>query len=197
MTASYPPRHLILLVVLATAILSVGLYGSVGHPFGSKPAAAQAPNPAVTQAPGQEFMAANVCIGCHTPASGSLLAGVQLGRWLGPNITPDHVSGIGAWSRDDVFRYLRYGNAPGRGQAGGPMAPIVEALQDKPDADLYALVDWLARQPAHRDPADRVPASERGEKLAVDPAPLRPGMPGNPGPSPSGAALYNIACASC
>ena len=77
------------------------------------------------------------------------------------------------------------------------MAPIVEALQDKSDADLYALVDWLARQSAHRDPADQAPASEHGEKLVVDPALLRPGMPGDPNQARSGAALYNIACASC
>jgi len=176
---------------LATALTALGV--SLGNPLshlaGSGPAAAQSPS--------QEFTAANVCVGCHTPADGSLLSSMQLGRWLGPNITPDRVSGIGAWSRDDVFRYLRHGNAPGRGQAGGPMAPIVEALQDKGDPDLYALVDWLARQPAHRDPADQVPASERGEKLVVDPALLRPGTPGNPDQAPSGAALYNMACASC
>jgi cytochrome c553 len=200
MTASFPngPR-LILPVAFATALtaLGIGLGVPTGLPTGSNPAAAQASSPAAAQAANPEFMAANVCIGCHTPASGPLLSGMQLGRWLGPNITPDRVSGIGAWSRDDVVRYLRHGNAPGRGQAGGPMAPIVEALQDKPDADLHALVDWLARQPAHRDPIDQVPASEHGGKLAVDPAPLRPGMPGNPDQAPSGAALYNIACASC
>jgi cytochrome c553 len=198
MTASYPTRRRFTLpAALATVILGVGLHASVGRLVGSSPAAAQASNPAATQAPGQDFTAANVCVGCHTPASGPLLVGMQLGRWLGPNITPDRVSGIGAWSRDDVFRYLRHGNAPGRGQAGGPMAPIIEALQDKPDADLHALVDWLARQPARRNPADQVPASERGGKLAVDPALLRPGMPGDPDAARSGAALYNIACASC
>src|SRR5215212_3091100 len=186
-TSSRPVVLASLAVALTTLGISLG--DPTGHLAGSGPAAAQASGP--------EFASANVCIGCHTPASGPLLSGLQLGRWLGPNITPDRVSGIGAWSRDDVVRYLRHGNAPGRGQAGGPMAPIVQALQNKPDADLYALVDWLARQPAHRNPADQVPASERGEKLVMDPALLRPGMPGNTDQAPSGAALYNIACASC
>jgi cytochrome c553 len=190
MTASFPNGlRLVLSGALATAVLGVGLHVSILDLVGNGSAVAQASN--------QEFVPANVCVGCHTSADAPLLSGVQLGRWLGPNITPDRVSGIGAWSRDDAFRYLRYGNTPGRGQAGGPMAPIVEAFQDKPDSDLYALVDWLARQPAHRDPADRVPASERGEKLAMDPALLRPGVPGDPTQARSGAALYNIACASC
>jgi len=183
-------RSAVLVTLAATLSVAIAdLSGSVGRLTGSWPATAQPAN--------QEFASGNVCIGCHTPANGPLLSGIQLGRWLGPNITPDRESGIGAWSRDDVFRYLRYGNAPGRGQAGGPMAPIVEALQDKPDADLDALVDWLTRQPAHRDPADQVPASGHGERLAMDPALLRPGMPGNLDPTPSGAALYNIACAAC
>lgn len=189
-TPSTDRRSSLLTALTATLLIAfTGVSGSVDRLAGN--------GAAIAQAPSQEFVAANVCIGCHTPGDGPLLSGIQLGRWLGPNITPDRVSGIGAWSRDDVFRYLRHGNAPGRGQAGGPMAPIVEALQDKPDADLYALVDWLARQPAYRDPADRVPASERGERLAADPALLRPGVPGDPDAARSGAALYNIACGSC
>jgi cytochrome c553 len=120
-----------------------------------------------------------------------------MGRWLSPNITPDRVSGIGAWSRDDLFRYLRHGKAPGRGQAGGPMAAIVEALQDSSDTEINALIDWLLNQPAHRDPADTVPASERGEKLTVDPAVIRSSAAEPPDPAQLGAILYNAACASC
>src|SRR4051812_13060163 len=97
MTASLPNGlRLILPVAFATAltVLGISLSDTLGRLAGSGPAAAQAPD--------QEFVAANVCVGCHTPASGPLLSGAQLGRWLGPNITPDRVSGIGAWSRDDV-----------------------------------------------------------------------------------------------
>src|SRR4051794_3946425 len=94
-------RSAVLVTLAATlSVVIAGLSGSVGRLTGSWPAAAQAAN--------QEFASGNVCIGCHTPANGPLLSGMQLGRWLGPNITPDRVSGIGAWSRDEVFRYLRY-----------------------------------------------------------------------------------------
>ena len=138
-----------------------------------------------------------VCIGCHSPAAGPPLSGMLTGQWLSPNITPDPVSGIGAWSRDDLFSYFRHGRAPGRGQAGGPMAPVIEALQDSSDAEIHALVDWLLRQPGHRDPLDRMPASERGEQLTVDPALMRNAGSGAPDPAQPGAALYNAACASC
>lgn len=145
----------------------------------------------------QEPRDSNLCVGCHTPVDGPALSGILMGSWLAPNITPDLVSGIGAWSRDDVFRYLRSGNAPGRAQASGPMAPVVEALQDRPDADLQALVDWLARQPAHRDPAEEIAATERGEPLTTDPMLLRNVSSGSSDPMQQGAALYNGSCASC
>jgi cytochrome c553 len=181
--------------VLAGTVPAAGV-SLVGGFAESGPAAAQSASPAA--APDQaQVLATNVCIGCHSPVDGPPLSGVVTGRWLSPNITPDPVSGVGAWSRDDLFRYLRAGKAPGRGQAGGPMAPVIEALQGSSDAELHALVDWLARQPGHRDPADEVPASERGERLTVDPALLRELARGTPDAAQTGAVLYNGACASC
>src|SRR5688572_26963765 len=79
-------RSAVLAALAATlSVIVAGLSGSVDRLAWSTPAAAQPAN--------QEFVAANVCIGCHTPANGTLLSGMRLGRWLGPNITPDRVSG--------------------------------------------------------------------------------------------------------
>src|SRR3954447_9509783 len=58
-------------------------------------AAAQKSAPAATGDRGQEFAAANLCVGCHSPIGGPALSGTLTGRWLSPNITPDRVSGIG------------------------------------------------------------------------------------------------------
>lgn len=147
---------------------------------------------------GEELARAYGCVGCHSPPGGAPLSGYVVGAWLAPNVSPDPVSGIGGWSRAEVFRYLRQGRAPGRAQAAGPMAPIVGALGDRPDDDLYALVDWLARQPAHRDTADRVAAAARGEPLRVDPAVLRgASLARAPDATARGATLYNSSCASC
>ncbi|HEU4698252.1 MAG TPA: c-type cytochrome [Gemmatimonadales bacterium] len=150
-------------------------------------------------AQGQALAAAYGCAECHTSAGGPSLAGQVMGAWLAPNITPDPVSGIGAWSPDEVYRYLRTGRAPGRAQAAGPMAPVVAALRDSSDAAVRALVVWLARQPAWRDPADRASATARGAPMRPDPR-LRGGALGNGGEAggaPPGAWLYSGSCASC
>jgi cytochrome c553 len=147
---------------------------------------------------GQEVADAYGCVRCHSRPDGPALSGYRLGAWLAPNITPDRVSGIGAWSRAEVFRYLRQGRAPGKDQASGPMAPIVEALSRVPDGDVYSLVDWLARQPAYRDTADVVPAFARGRQLGQNPEAVRePSFLQNGRESASGASLYNTSCASC
>ncbi|MFL5576735.1 MAG: c-type cytochrome [Gemmatimonadaceae bacterium] len=148
------------------------------------------------QARGQALAAAHGCAGCHTPGGGPPLSGQLMGPWLAPNITPDPVSGIGAWPREDVYRYLRQGGAPGRAQADGPMAAAVEALRDSSDDDVRALVAWLARQPTHRDPADQVAATVRGAPLAINRW-LRGASYRAPDSALSGDRLYSGACASC
>jgi cytochrome c553 len=142
--------------------------------------------------------AAHVCLGCHArPQPQPQLSGQLLGRWLAPNITPDRVSGIGAWPHPDLLRYLREGRAPGRGQAGGPMGQVVDELRQRSDGELAAIVDWMLRQPAVRDPQDLVAASERGRPLAGDPAVARGAMRQARNGGPRGAAVYDASCASC
>ena len=179
------------LTMLLGLTLGLGLFGQGPPPVGS--AVGQE---AATPAPARPLPRA-LCIGCHSPIDGPPLSGQLTGRWLAPNITPDPVSGIGAWSRDELFAYLRHGRAPGRGQAGGPMARVVEALQDRPDEDIEALVDWLLAQPPHRDPSEDTSASQRGEPLKMDSAELQGAAFVSGEASHTGVALYNGACASC
>ena len=67
------------------------------------------------------------CDTCHTPRNvlmaadnGKALAGGALGSWYAPNITSDKVSGIGAWSSDDIVAYLRTGTSRARRRPRGP-----------------------------------------------------------------------------
>ena len=54
------------------------------------------------------------CVGCHTAPGGKPFAGgaaleTPFGALVGPNITPDVATGIGAWSESDLWRAMHEG----------------------------------------------------------------------------------------
>lgn len=78
----------------------------------------------------------SACTDCHSPRGepgteppGPPLSGNVLpagGKHiLVPNITPDRETGIGAWSRADIARYLRTGSRPDGGLAHSLMAGLI------------------------------------------------------------------------
>lgn len=145
------------------------------------------------------------CGSCHTPrgllmgaVSGRFLAGGDVGPWYAPNITSDPVSGIGAWSVDELVRYFRNGHVDGKNQAAGGMAEAVQnSLQYLPDSDLHALAIYLRTVPPVRDPKEVGAAFQYGQAASME-SQIR----GTSGPSEvdsldSGAKLYSGNCASC
>jgi len=95
------------------------------------------------------------CIGCHTARGGAPYAGgrtldTPFGRLVGPNLTPDPATGLGAWSADDFWNALH--NGIGRdGRLLYPAFPYTHTTRvTRDDADaLYAWLRTLApvRQP--------------------------------------------------
>jgi len=96
------------------------------------------------------------CGACHTPRGlgfeeqalderrKGFLAGATLGGWDAYNITPHPRNGIGAWSDEEILRYLKTGSVPGKSQAAGPMAEAIEhSLRHLTDDDLRAMVVYL------------------------------------------------------
>lgn len=68
---------------------------------------------------GRYLAKAGDCAACHTAPTGATYAGgVELaspyGKFYGTNITPDKEHGIGTWSRDDFYKALHDGKAPGK-----------------------------------------------------------------------------------
>src|SRR5271156_4059067 len=68
------------------------------------------------------------CGECHTPRNLAFalnnrrkFAGALTAGWRAFNISSDKITGLGAWSDDDVAAYLANGHALGRGTAAGPM----------------------------------------------------------------------------
>lgn len=148
------------------------------------------------------------CASCHTPRNALManihsrhLAGGPVGPWYAPNITSDPVSGIGAWTEDELVRYLRTGRVEGKAQAAGGMAEAVQnSLQHLPEDDLRAIAVYLKGTPPIRDPLDSQ-ANQVGHAQGQpysDEATLRGQLPFNSAePVSSGAALFSAYCASC
>ncbi len=97
------------------------------------------------------------CRGCHTaphqPAfSGGLPFTASFGTLYSTNITPDRETGIGAWNRDDFYRALHEGIAPG-GRHLYPAFPYIyfARLSRQECDDLFAYLQTL--KPVRRPPS--------------------------------------------
>ncbi|MBV9990569.1 MAG: cytochrome c [Alphaproteobacteria bacterium] len=135
------------------------------------------------------------CNDCHTernlaeaPNNRRKFGGGIADGWLAYNITQDETSGLGAWSDDEIARYLSGSHVQGRGAAAGPMAGVVDVeLNHASQADIRAMVAYLRSiPPAAGDlPAPRptaAPDSPRAEVAAFD---------------NRGKHVFEGACASC
>jgi len=70
-----------------------------------------------TIALGKALTIAGDCASCHTadpakPFAGGKRIDTPFGGIYTPNLTPDRDTGLGAWSDDDFYRALRYGERP-------------------------------------------------------------------------------------
>ena len=170
------------IAALALAALSASL-AAAAQPSGTASA------PAALQQRGAAVALSNGCTGCH----GANLGGQKIGAWLAPNITPDRVSGIGAWTPQQLRAYLQTGDARGVAQAAGPMAQVVERLSTLSNGDREALIAWLHARPAVHNPADTAAADSFGKPSNAE-AQYR----GSAATSvPVGFSLYSGSCASC
>jgi mono/diheme cytochrome c family protein len=145
------------------------------------------------------------CSACHTPRNFMMaedldrgFSGAQLGPWYAPNITSDPVSGIGAWSDDELVAYLKTGHVNGKNQAAGGMAEAVQnSLQFLSNDDLKSIAVYLRSTAPIRTPGESKPAFAY-DGHGSDEASLR-GMSSENSlvPPSSGAALFSGYCASC
>lgn len=136
------------------------------------------------------------CGECHTPRNLAYalderrkFAGAISGGWHAYNISADRGTGIGAWSDEELIRYLSGGHATGRGSASGPMAEVVEASLSQLDpADIRALAVYVRSVPAVSSP--ELPSMIAGA------API--GHRDGPGAADAvGKQVFEGACVSC
>jgi len=100
------------------------------------------------------------CGECHTPRG--LLGAPRTGRYLAgtregpegvtvPNITPDPVTGIGAWTDGELFAYLSTGRRPDGRHAGQPMLEVLgTSIMPLTESDRRALATYLRSLPPVR-----------------------------------------------
>lgn len=137
------------------------------------------------------------CGECHTPRNLAFalnnrqkFAGAVQAGWRAYNITPDHASGVGEWSDEDLAHYLSIGHADGRGTAAGPMGEEVdESLSHLKDSDIAALVAYLRTVPGISTSDLPDPKQQPAPALQADNT--------APAGEPHGKIVYEGACAGC
>lgn len=100
---------------------------------------------------GKYLVDAGDCRSCHTAPGGKAFAGgrgitTPFGTIYTPNLTPDPVTGIGAWSDDDFYRALHTG-IDRNGEHLYPAFPYPWYTK-LTRADVHAMRAWLATLPA-------------------------------------------------
>ena len=134
------------------------------------------------------------CGACHTPRNAlgaektgaAYLAGGFADGWEAPALTLLSKAPI-PWTEDELFTYLRTGFSRFHGTAAGPMAPVVHALSEVPDADVRAMAVYLASLsgPAIADPAATAATLEAKAEASLRPM------------DSVGGRLFAGACAAC
>lgn len=148
------------------------------------------------------------CSYCHTPRNAfsaenisAFLSGGKVGKWSAPNITQDWETGIGSWSEDNIYTYLKDGHLKNRIFAEGYMGAAVESSFSKlSDEDLHAITTYIKSVPNIKNPL-----SARKPKIKTADINLAEIEAGKPTKldvdldlsTSTGAQIYNGACASC
>jgi mono/diheme cytochrome c family protein len=139
------------------------------------------------------------CAECHSPRnltmgvdSAKYLAGGSVDGWTAFNLSSSKDEGLGNWTTDELAQYLKTGNVPGKAQAAGPMAEVVEnSTSHLSDPDLQALAAYIKT----------VPPQPGGGKdrfgYAAHPTDITT-FRANAGQNrPEGEQLFVAACATC
>jgi mono/diheme cytochrome c family protein len=107
------------------------------------------------------------------------LQGAPIQNWYAPNITNDVHEGVGKYTDDQLFAYLKTGVAPGMGVVAGPMAETVhDSLSKLNDSDIKAIIAYLRQTKPEASYTEVKDSSYTG-------------------PQPAGRQTYLSYCASC
>jgi nicotinate dehydrogenase subunit B len=119
--------------------------------------------------------------------------GAQVDGWWAPALAAAGTLGP-AWSEQDFYDYLRHGQSPRHGVAGGPMAPVIAELAELPDEDVRAMAHYLSS--LGHETAASPQSNAEGNAQAVRLERLAQTQAASLAPS-RGARAFEAACAVC
>ncbi|WP_198019190.1 cytochrome c [Mesorhizobium sp. LNHC229A00] len=143
------------------------------------------------------------CGACHTPRNATFgmdenraFAGGNAGIWRAFNITSDKIAGVGGWSDEELFRFLKTGAVPRKAYASGPMAEtVMNSLQHLSDDDIHAMAAYLRDVPAQSGD-EKQPRFSWGNTLGVADSAGSSGAAQGSGAA-AGGDLYRSLCSGC
>ena len=103
--------------------------------------------------------AAGHCGACHTPrsvtmnekafdeSSPAFLSGALLDGWYAPSLRQDHDTGLGRWSEEDIYQFLKNGRNQHAVVFGSMTEAYNNSLQFMTDTDLRAIGHYLKSLP--------------------------------------------------
>ncbi|EHH67732.1 alcohol dehydrogenase cytochrome c subunit precursor [Gluconobacter morbifer G707] len=141
------------------------------------------------------------CGECHTPrgfgmqekaltAKGGevyLSGGAPIDNWIAPSLRSNSDTGLGRWSEEDIYQFLKSGRIDHSAVFGGMADVVAYSTQHWTDDDLRATAHYLKTLPAVTEGHNLAPG-DNGDTAAL----LAKGAPGNPG-----AKVYLDNCAIC
>lgn len=139
------------------------------------------------------------CGTCHTPRGVAMnekgfdegdplfLTGALLDGWYAPSLRQNHNTGLGRWSEDDIFAFLKNGRNQHAVVFGSMADAFNNSTQFLSDEDLRAMAHYLKSLPASSD--DDTPWDYQESEILTASAAARSGTPG--------AATYIEKCGFC
>jgi nicotinate dehydrogenase subunit B len=136
------------------------------------------------------------CSACHTPRNAlgaekvgkSFMSGAVVKGWEAPALTALSLAPV-PWDEEDLFKYLKSGFSPNHGSASGPMATVVQHMQEVPDEDVRAMSHYLAS--FQSSALKSVSVESLANTVISQAASTAPALTG------TAQRMFSMACASC
>ena len=138
------------------------------------------------------------CAACHSPRNvlgartTPAYGGGSAEGWYAPPLNKDNLSQQ-PWTKLELVTYLMDGWQPKHGMAAGPMTPVVDALHQQNEIDVFAIAAYVDTLRAGEKPIDQ--AAVRAAALRLEWG--NPHAPPVPKEFSEGAKVFEARCAQC